>query len=137
MSNKEINKGGRPEKFSDEKALKEAVEDYFENHAYIEQGGDRVYAPTVTGLAYHLGICRDTLNRYSKDDRFSDTLKKAKQRVGIALEQRLFGNNVTGVIFNLKNNFGWKDKSEQEITSDNRHEHTHTVIEFNPVDEED
>jgi len=33
------------------------------------------------------------------------------------LEQKLYGNAVTGVIFNLKNNFGWQDKTEQEVTT--------------------
>jgi hypothetical protein len=28
----------------------------------------------------------------------------------------LYGNTVTGVIFNLKNNFGWKDKNEVEYS---------------------
>ncbi len=55
---------------------------------------------------------RDLLIDYTDKDEFSDTIKKAKARVEAFNEQRLFGNNVTGVIFNLKNNFGWKDKTE-------------------------
>ena len=38
-------------------------------------------------------------------------------KVEEALEQRLYGNAVTGIIFNLKNNFGWQDKTEKEVTS--------------------
>jgi hypothetical protein len=37
--------------------------------------------------------------------------------VEMSLEQRLAGQAVTGSIFSLKNNFGWKDKSETDITS--------------------
>ena len=33
------------------------------------------------------------------------------------LEKKLFGNNVTGLIFNLKNNFDWKDKTEVAQTN--------------------
>ena len=32
-------------------------------------------------------------------------------------EEFLFvGKNAAGVIFNLKNNYGWRDKTEQELT---------------------
>jgi len=34
--------------------------------------------------------------------------------VEICLEQRLDAAAPVGAIFNLKNNFGWKDKTEQE-----------------------
>jgi hypothetical protein len=72
--------------------------------------------PTVAGLAYALNMTRETIRCYGEKDEFSDTIKRAKQRIEISLEQRLAGNNVTGAIFNLKNNFGWKDKTEQELS---------------------
>jgi hypothetical protein len=70
--------------------------------------------PTVSGLAFALGMSRQALLDYQKKDEFLDTVKRAKQRIELEVEQRLFGNSVTGVIFNLKNNFGWKDKMETE-----------------------
>ena len=69
------------------------------------------FTKTVTGLAYHLGFdSRQSIADYAKDDRFSYTIKRAKLQIERYLEHTLFGNNVTGTIFNLKNNFGWTDK---------------------------
>lgn len=68
--------------------------------------------PTISGLAYTLGMTTETLRMYGSNDEFSATVKRAKQRIEKYLEQRLDGQSVTGTIFNLKNNFGWKDQSE-------------------------
>jgi hypothetical protein len=70
--------------------------------------------PTVSGLAYILGMSRQALCDYEKKDDFLDTVKKAKLRIERSLEQRLYSAAPAGVIFNLKNNFGWKDKTETE-----------------------
>jgi hypothetical protein len=105
---------GRPLKYETPDDLDKDIQDYFETDAYIDVGDARMFAPTVEGLAYHLGMTRQTLLNYEEKEQFFDTIKRAKQRIGIALEQRLYGNNVTGIIFNLKNNFGWKDKTETE-----------------------
>ena len=72
--------------------------------------------PTVSGLAYTLDMTTETLRTYGEDDRFSATVKRAKQRVEKFLEQRLQGGTAAGTIFNLKNNFGWKDKTESELS---------------------
>ena len=108
---------GRPPIFKSNEELEDAVESYFNNDAFIDMGDEKVFAPTVEGLAFALGMTRKTLIEYEKKDEFCNTIKRAKQRIGIALEQRLYGNNVTGIIFNLKNNFGWKDKTEQDISA--------------------
>ena len=77
---------------------------------------DDVY-PSVTGLALALGFnARKSLIDYAEKDEFFNTVKKAKLRVENAIEQRLFHNNATGSIFNLKNNFEWVDKVEQGLT---------------------
>jgi len=70
--------------------------------------------PTVTGLALALDMSRRSLCDYEIKDEFIHAVKKAKQRVEAFIEQRLYHNNATGSIFNLKNNFGWKDKTESE-----------------------
>ena len=72
--------------------------------------------PTVSGLAYHLGMSTEALRNYEDKDEFLATVKKAKQRVEVFLENRLHAGQPTGAIFNLKNNFGWKDKLEQELS---------------------
>jgi hypothetical protein len=73
--------------------------------------------PTVSGLAYALGMSRQALCDYSHKDQFLDTLKKARQRVEIALEERLDAAAPAGAIFNLKNNFGWKDQQAVDLSS--------------------
>jgi len=76
---------------------------------------------TVTGLAIALDTTRDLLLDYEKrpeNAEFSDTIKRAKQRIHNYAEEFLFnGKNVTGAIFNLKNNYGWVDKTETDVTS--------------------
>jgi hypothetical protein len=74
---------------------------------------------TISDLALALDTTRRTLLDYEKrDDEFSHTIKKAKQRVEAYWERKLANPSPTGTIFNLKNNFqDWKDKSESEITN--------------------
>lgn len=106
----------RPPKYATSDEMQAVIDKYFETDAYLGTGDSRIFAPTVEGLAYALDLTRQGLLEYGEKDEFSDTVKKAKQRIAIALEQRLYGQAVTGIIFNLKNNFGWKDKQEQHIT---------------------
>lgn len=80
--------------------------------------------PTVTGLAIFLDTSRQTLLEYEgevegreKSQEFADTIKKAKDMIELHWEQMLQGNNVTGVIFNLKNNFKWADRAELGVTN--------------------
>jgi len=102
---------GRPPKFKTPEEMQQAVDAYF---AQCLADGD---VATVTGLAFSLNLTRQGLIEYSEKLAFSDTVKRAKLRVEMAIEQRLLtGGSPAGAIFNLKNNFGWKDKSEQEIT---------------------
>lgn len=107
---------GRPKSFKTLEELEKAIEDYFNEGAYMEGGDGRVFAPTMAGLARHLKVDRKTIVNYGHDQEYFRTIKEARSRVEEFLEQKLYGNTVTGVIFNLKNNFGWKDKTEQELT---------------------
>lgn len=118
------NKVGRPLEFKSVQELEEAIELYFLTDAYVSVGAaeegqeqPKIYAPTMSGLALSLGVDRKTITNYANKDEFFPTIKKARSRVEVALEQRLYGNNVTGVIFNLKNNFDWCDKNEIAHTS--------------------
>jgi hypothetical protein len=79
--------------------------------------------PSILGMCRYLEINRSTLNRYESEEQFCNTIKRAKERVEEFLENQLYRKEqVTGVIFNLKNNFGWKDK--QEIESNNTNDNT-------------
>ena len=99
--------GGRPRKISEKEELQNKINNYFEE---CEKNKEPY---TITGLCMALDICRDTLCEYAKKDEFSDTIKKAKLKVENYLEKHLItDSSTTGIIFNLKNNFGWKDKQE-------------------------
>ena len=100
---------GRPRKYTESEIMQKKINNYFEEC-------DKNNEPyTITGLCLVLDICRDTLLEYTKNEEFSDTIKKAKLKVENYLEKHLItDNSTTGIIFNLKNNFGWKDKQELE-----------------------
>lgn len=72
---------------------------------------------TITGLALALDTSRETLLQYEGRPEFVDTIKKAKDKCHNYVENSLLTSNPTGAIFNLKNNYGWKDKTESEITN--------------------
>ena len=103
-----MSKVGRPRIFNDVKEVEEKINAYFN---YCEEK-EKPY--TMSGLAYYLGISRQTLVNYSNQDQFFDTIKKARDRVQMQLEENALSNkaNPTFTIFNLKNNFDWKDKIE-------------------------
>jgi hypothetical protein len=83
----------------------------------------------ITGLALALDTSRETLLDYEKGKydsgediegykaEFSDTIKAAKVKIENYNELMLYSPSPTGTIFNLKNNFGWKDKTEQELSN--------------------
>lgn len=100
------NKGGRPLKFKSVAELESKINEYFEDKKTVPH--------TVSGLAVWLNCDRKTLTNYEERDRFFPTIKKAKTRIEAEIEQMaLMGTyNPTFSIFNLKNNFNWKDKQE-------------------------
>jgi len=112
--------GGRPRKFDSVEELEKAIEAYFEETEIREK------PYTMSGLAYYLDMNRQTLLNYSKEEVYFGTIKRARDRVELWWEENLQGNSVAGTIFNLKNNFGWKDKVEQEHTVDSK-DQTHRI----------
>lgn len=95
-------KAGRPPIWTDPDQLQQLVDQYFENDKQ----------PTLAGLAYALGINRQTLYNYEKRDQFFDIVKRAREKVESIYEDRLlYSSSPTGVIFALKN-MGWKDRSD-------------------------
>lgn len=88
---------------------------------------------TVSGLCLFMNTNRETLTDYESGKYdlpdaekkageldFSDTVKRAKLAIENYAETKLFGPNATGVIFNLKNNWGWKDAYENKNINDNK-----------------
>lgn len=106
------NKVGRPKKYTNVEEVEEIIKKYFKEC----KDDRRPY--TMSGLAYALDMDRKTLLNYSKDEKFFPTIKKAKDFVEQSLEEKLISTSgvATGIIFNLKNNYDWKDK--QEIDAD-------------------
>lgn len=86
---------------------------------YFEKCDEEKRPYTMSGLALSLGIDRVTLIRYGDRDLFATQVKEAKDRVQAQLEENaLMGKgNATFTIFNLKNNYGWKD--QVEVKNDN------------------
>ena len=107
---KPVDFSGRPWKYSSKKKLKEDIE------AYFSKCEERKKPPTMSGLALSLGMSRETLRNYKKDELFGTTIAMARQYIEQWWEEMLPEARGTGVQFNLKNNFSWKDRTEQEIT---------------------
>ena len=103
---------GRPPKYKTPEEMQKVIDEYFESVTYQDDKGRVICQPTMTGLANALDLSRAALCGYNKKDEFLNTIKKARAKVEESLEHHLYGNSVTGAIFNLKNNFGWKDKQE-------------------------
>ncbi len=104
-------------KFNSAKQYYEPKKDYKGNIIKYQ------YKPfTITGLANALGLTRQTLLNYSKDEEFFDTVMRAKRKVEEYVEERLFDKDgVNGAKFNLMNNFkNWSDKHEVDTTVSNR-----------------
>lgn len=101
------NKVGRPKAYTEVDKMQEKIDKYFNEC-------DRKKEPyTITGLALALDLDRKSINNYAKDSEFFPTIKKAKLIVENYLEKRLINDSsATGIIFNLKNNYGWSDKQE-------------------------
>lgn len=105
--------GGRPRLYEEHEAFDAKVDDYF---AHVEASDKR---PTLAGLSYYLGFDdRDTFSNYADyGPDFSRTVKRAKLRMEDDRWQSLIDKAAftPGLIFDLKNNHGWKDKTEQDV----------------------
>jgi len=129
----EKNPGGRPLIFKSAEELQSKIDEYFDScydehwimdgdgkwHPVLDRYGNpekiRVRPFTISGLALHLGVDRKTLLNYEEREEFFPTIKNAKTRIENYTEEQLYNSsakNMTGIIFNLKNNYGWVDKQE-------------------------
>ncbi len=91
-------------KFQSPQELQDAVDDYFEIEEKI----------TLTGLALHLGLTRQSVQNYKHREEFSEIIIRAVQRIEALYEEKLvYGNKPTGVIFALKCGLGWRESSNE------------------------
>ena len=107
---------GRPKKYERVEDMDKAINEYFRQCDIDKE------PYTMTGLALSLGFLdRKSLIDYcdyvDEDDvAFFHSIKRAKMICEQNVEKGLLSGkyNPTGAIFNLKNNYGWKDKQEIE-----------------------
>lgn len=118
---------GRPKKYT-KKGLETAVEGYFSSISRDErEAWEAEYKrpPTVSGLCLYLGIDRSTWQNYADPKlhpEFREITAYAKMRMEAYLEEQLLTRekNVQGLIFNLQNNYGWREKRELELGGETR-----------------
>lgn len=102
--------GGRPLKFPTVGDLTKKIAEYFVWAAANEK------PLTICRLACFLDCDRVTLLNYAENDEFFSTIQKAKQKIQADKAERLnTQTTVAGIIFDLKNNHGWRD--QHDITS--------------------
>ena len=109
---KEKNKGkpsnaGRKPIFKSVDELKKLIENYFDDCKTRER------PPTIAGLAYWLDVDRQTIYNYGKKDEFFGTIKRARDRIIMNIEEELVVKGNSGTIF-LAKNYGYTDKQEVE-----------------------
>ena len=140
---------GRPKKYT-KKGLREAIERYFRSisrtiPARDDTGGiirndddeeikvvQFVVPPSVTGMCLYLGIDRSTWQNYADaalHPELAGICQGARTRIEAYLEQELLTREkgVQGIIFNLQNNYGWKQKQEVELGKDTRESMKHAA----------
>ena len=83
-------------------------------NAYFSEQNAANLPYTFAGLCRILEIDRETLHSYTRMPAYTNLLKKAVARVLEYAETYLYsGKNPAGVIFLMKNNFGYRDIIEQ------------------------
>jgi len=105
---------GRPPLYEDPLLMEAKIEQYFD-------GLEDNEAPSVAGLAFELGFAsRNALWEYEQKPEFSDTIKRAKLRMEVDRTKRLLsaGTPTAGVIFDLTNNYGWKNPQHMKHSGD-------------------
>lgn len=116
------------QKFRTAKDMQVVIDKYFDEcdsrtvQFYHAKSGTTVEvidpAPyTMAGLARRLGMSREALCDYSRKESFYEIIKEARSRVHENVETRLMEKQAVGAIFNLKNNFGWRDRNETDLTT--------------------
>ena len=120
---------GRPPKYDNPEDMQKIIVKYFNQ---CDKEGKK---PTVSGLGYVLGLSRrqileyencidsdDVFERFDDDVKlgFRNSIKEAKRFIESCLEDKLINGSTTpiGLIFALKNNYGWVDK--QEVVQTNK-----------------
>jgi hypothetical protein len=104
--------GGAPTKYKEEYIA--LVDDF------IARRKEENKIPTIEGFAYEVGVWKDVIYDWmKKHKKFANAIKNLMVMQSDWLQAGIVNNkaNVAGGIFLLKNNHGFKDRTEQDITS--------------------
>lgn len=133
---------GRPLAFETAEQLQKAVDAYFTEcdnatrKTYSERTHETILIPsprpyTVTGLATALGLTRHTLIDYEQKEEkpeYQRIIKAAKGKIETYAEESLYwARSPAGAIFNLKNNWGWRDETTQIQAGDPENPMRHEI----------
>lgn len=118
---------GRPPKFSSAEELEHKFRDWRQE---LNGGSLNGEVPDVEGFCDYIDSYRDLFSEYESKPEFSDTIKRIKNWMYYRKKQLAFGGkmNPTVYIFDAKNNHGYVDKTEQDLTSKGE------KIESKPID---
>lgn len=114
---------GRPDKWNNIEKLKQTIDNYFKE---CDEKGEPYL---ITGLCLALECQREVLldwdkntGKYPKPEKAVALIRQAKLKCQNYAEKLLMSGklNPTGAIFNLKNNYRWKDKSELDATTNGK-----------------
>jgi len=118
---------GRPRKFKSVESMEAMINAYFimcdESKVVSTDTKGKTsirYKPyTISGLCLFLDLTYEGLLEYQAREEYSETIKKAKKRVENWIEEHSINGDLNPAvsIFNLKNNFGWKDKTEIDMNA--------------------
>lgn len=112
---------GRPRIWETEQDLQTDIDRYFD---YCEEKDKPM---TIAGLAYYLNVDRQTIYNYNKQDQYFDTLKRARDRIVMGLEETAIIKGNAGTIFVMKQ-YGYKDK--QEVDTNLSGDFTNALVRF-------
>lgn len=128
-----IGNSGSSKRWATPEELQKDIDAYFKECddntviTFVKTTGDNIETPlpipyTIEGLCDVLQCDRVTLLNYEKQQGYEEyfsTIKRAKNKI----QRNKLERGLTGIapaamtIFDLKNNHGYKDKSEQDLTS--------------------
>lgn len=119
---------GRDLIFESPEELSEKIEGYFAKcdarakEIVLKDGARTVVADPepyqIQTLAAYLKVTMRTLSNYEKREEFFPTIKIAKEKIEGDQAKRLVDRDkfTPGLIFSLKNNYGWVDKTEVDTS---------------------
>lgn len=126
----ELPKIGRPRKVKDGKELEKLINDYIGSCYQVKINDDgeeylvNLKPVIMRSFCVFIGIHYDTLMEWEHNrPELAEPIKKLKEFCHSYLEEQLLNikRPTIGCIFALKNNWGWKDTTEQKVTvTDNK-----------------